>query len=538
MIIYLNMKIIILNIFFTLFVLNCMGQINFLNETKEIATFSTDKSFSKKYNKLMVNLLKDEPNNKKKNEVENKLITFFKNYLNNKSFEIREVANYQLGHYYAFGVFDPYFFDMKPSNINREILRPINKQLALSYLDKVKGPQGFLRLVPNTWLTNYEKGLGMASPECGFIVKEMANFILNQKKIDINFFNCGKYAMDYCDECISYYWDYPSLDAIINLLRILYELPQNHPLKTQLLPNISTDEIISLTLSFQKAGKKYETLYYGSLGAMRGDANCLIIVFDELSKSIINHYKIYHPAYEQTGYPYYVLSIKSFILGEYIKTISKNHDEILNKLSDYYSELGNEDYKNYTAEQKAKKIARRKAKWKNIGLALAQALSQIGSQYIAQNQHNLQQINSTELGNLNSFLDPRLAMRQVNNQYYKEYTQFCIYNKKPDGSSYTFDEWFTMRGQSEHNINNDSDYSKSSDLLHTHDFNKNTLTSRRCKKLSATDMAHCEGSGICQRCNGNKRYWDNSFGKGHWVDPCTTCGGTGKCPSCNGTVYR
>lgn len=530
------MKKIMLILILVLSVLNGMGQISFLNDTKGIATFSTDKSFSKKYTQLMEDLLESGSNIKKKNKAVSRLLSFFNSYSGNNTFLIREVVNYQLGHYYAFGVFDPYYGDNKPSNINREGLKPLNKELALSYLDKVKALQGFLRLIPNTWLTDYEMGLGMASSDCYFMITEIANFISNQKNMDVNFFNCGKYAMDYCDICVSYYWDYPSLDAIINLLSILYELPQKHPFKSQLLPSMSTDDIACLALSFQKAGKKYETLYYGALGAMRGDANCLIVMFDEFTNSITNHYRINHSAYERVGYPYEVLSVRSFVLGEQLKIRSNKNDEILAKLTDYYNELGDEKYENYKAEQKAKKIARRKEKWRNIGLAFAQALTQVGSQYIAQNQYNnVQQLNSIGVGNLNSLLDPRLAMTQVNNQYYNEYNQFCQYNRKSDGSLYTFDEWLAMRAQAVHNMNNSSVSDAGQDENVS---NSTPSSSRRCKKLSVTDMAHCEGSGICQRCNGEKRYWDDSFGVGHWVDPCTTCRGTGECPSCHGTGHR
>ena len=58
-----------------------------------------------------------------------------------------------------------------------------------------------------------------------------------------------------------------------------------------------------------------------------------------------------------------------------------------------------------------------------------------------------------------------------------------------------------------------------------------------CQKMSAGDNAHCGGNGVCSRCNGNKRYYDTSFGNARWV-PCGTCGQTGKCPSCHGTGYR
>lgn len=65
-----------------------------------------------------------------------------------------------------------------------------------------------------------------------------------------------------------------------------------------------------------------------------------------------------------------------------------------------------------------------------------------------------------------------------------------------------------------------------------------TSTNTRCKKLGASDMAHCEGTGVCQRCNGKKRYYTTELGIARWVDPCTTCGGTGKCPGCNGTGHK
>lgn len=64
--------------------------------------------------------------------------------------------------------------------------------------------------------------------------------------------------------------------------------------------------------------------------------------------------------------------------------------------------------------------------------------------------------------------------------------------------------------------------------------NSNALPSKICKKLSATDHAHCNGNGICSRCNGERVYLDNSFGLDKWVS-CTTCRGTGKCSGCNGT---
>ncbi|MDO4311210.1 MAG: hypothetical protein Q4C43_10930 [Prevotella sp.] len=61
---------------------------------------------------------------------------------------------------------------------------------------------------------------------------------------------------------------------------------------------------------------------------------------------------------------------------------------------------------------------------------------------------------------------------------------------------------------------------------------------KKCMKTSATDHAHCNGTGICSRCNGDGKYFDNSFGNAKWVDPCGSCNGSGKCSSCNGTGYK
>ena len=63
---------------------------------------------------------------------------------------------------------------------------------------------------------------------------------------------------------------------------------------------------------------------------------------------------------------------------------------------------------------------------------------------------------------------------------------------------------------------------------------RETSSPRKCMKLTATDNAHCNGSGICSKCDGNKKYFEN----GRWVVPCVVCGGSGVCPSCHGKGER
>ena len=140
-------------------------------------------------------------------------------------------------------------------------------------------------------------------------------------------------------------------------------------------------------------------------------------------------------------------------------------------------------------------------------------------------------------GNMNYLLDPNYAMSQVAAQEEQEYQNFSRNSKKPDGSSYTKNEWRTMKGQALQNMNNgntSSDYGGSSSSESV----SSSSSPRKCRKTSVSDMAHCNGSGICQRCNGDKRYYDTSFGNGRWVDPCIVCNGTGKCPSCGGKGVR
>lgn len=140
-------------------------------------------------------------------------------------------------------------------------------------------------------------------------------------------------------------------------------------------------------------------------------------------------------------------------------------------------------------------------------------------------------------GNMNYLLDPNYAIMQVSAKEEQEYQNFSRNFKKSDGSSYSKNEWRALQGQALQEMNSggsSSSYSGGSSSTST----SSSSPSRQCRKVSSSDMAHCNGTGVCQRCNGNKRYYDTSFGNSRWVDPCTACGGTGKCPSCGGRGTR
>lgn len=160
-------------------------------------------------------------------------------------------------------------------------------------------------------------------------------------------------------------------------------------------------------------------------------------------------------------------------------------------------------------------------------------------------------------GNMDYLLDPNYAMAQtmaqqnyynqvhnsilkqsisqVNAKEEQEYQEFCRYNKKSDGSNYTKDEWRALKGQAIQNMKEGNQgYSNNSSGTNS----SSSSSSRTCRKLSVSDEAHCNGTGVCPKCNGKKRYYDNSFGLDNWVDPCVVCNGSGKCPSCHGTGKR
>ena len=126
------------------------------------------------------------------------------------------------------------------------------------------------------------------------------------------------------------------------------------------------------------------------------------------------------------------------------------------------------------------------------------------------------------------------TINEVNAKEEQEYQEFCRSGfKKFDGTNYTKQEWRALVGQSIQDAKNGTSTRVSGNSSRS----TGTVSSstRVCRKWSASDLAHCNGNGKCPKCNGDKKYYDASFGIPHWVDPCVICNGSGKCPSCRGT---
>lgn len=154
---------------------------------------------------------------------------------------------------------------------------------------------------------------------------------------------------------------------------------------------------------------------------------------------------------------------------------------------------------------------------------------------IAQTMTQQQQLNQV------NYAIMRTSIQQMQTKEELEYQEFRKYNKKAHGSDYTKAEWHTLVGAALQSMQDSASGITGSTASGNGSYRSSTTTaptSRRCIKLSASDHAHCNGTGKCSRCNGQGRYYETSYGNSRWVTPCTYCGGNGKCRACNGTGYR
>lgn len=496
------------------------------NREKTIASFS-DKSFSKEYRKLFEELLKNENNLAKKQATENKMLSFFyKNEANTTSdgyiANTAEASAYQLGHYFAFGIFDPYYNDKRPSCISRTKSTPIDKQKALYYLNKVKIAQGYLRLLPDTWLTDYEKGLGMACLDTQIPQKDIVSYLSGVRKLD--FFKAGSYSKERFYPKLSYKEDY-SLNSLVTLLGILSKLPSNHPSYQQMLPQMETNKIISLALSYQKSRQFYETVYYSTIAALRGNANGVVVLIDEFAKMWGEEYKKNNPTAYRAGLFHQDLTTIVLGLNFILKDLDCDYNDLIIKIADYYTEIADGKFDAYSAEIKAQKAAKRGAIWKNIGNALLNTLRQMGNQMQYDKGSNY---NISDVGNFNSLINPQLAVSQVYNQLNMEYNAFCQSFKKFDGTAYSFNEWLAMRGQSTNPIRkNDITIGNGSQK------NKSRTSGKKCTTCNGTGRMSMEtfpeqygmDNSYKVKCNECGEYFPKSWGHTHVT--CTSCHGKG-----------
>lgn len=497
------------------------------NTEMEIASFS-DKTFSKKYKNLMKELIQNKDYTNKLRKTNNKLISFFqsheKNSINKSPTETEAASMYQLGHYYAFGFFDPYFKDELPSHIKRENASPINTDKALYYLNYTPIAQGYLRLIPNTWLTDYLKGLGMACLDVRINHKEAAEFLSDIN--DFNFFRAGLYATDYEVFGNSGVVKKVSIYGIINLLKILSELPANHPCKIQLLSHFDTDKIVNIALSYAKKERLYETLYYSSMAALRGNVNGILLLINEYFKAEKKQVLKYHPIEIEAGLFHQECITELMTLNLIFKEAGCKYEDVLFKIIDYYSETSDAYNKEFNAKIEAKKKERRRNMWKNIGIAVLNTLNNIN---IPTKTTSTSFPYKTTVGDFSSLIDPNVAISKAIDQINEEYLNFCKHFKKYDGTDYTFNEWLALCGQQHigNNIPNGTISTSSTQKTNTSSTQKVCTTcngtGRMPKDTNPAQFGYDNSYKV--KCNECGQYFPKSWGHTHVT--CTSCHGKG-----------
>lgn len=245
---------------------------------------------------------------------------------------------------------------------------------------------------------------------------------------------------------------------------------------------------------------------------------------------------------KKEGNAYYNIAAAYYNLENYKNAIAEADNCVLYANSQSLKEKAN-DLKIRCNSAIYQKKQQRVNKWLNVlGCALNVASIIIESNNGVRNYNN--NLNSNRSNYMSGFPDPNVAARQAIAQFpaYMEQqknqflTQYRRNFSMATGRMPTEDEEFQAYYQ--HCMSMNEAYAASNSVSSSH---STTLSSSsnshggfRCKKLHASDTAHCNDSGICQKCNGAKHYWDNTFGSNNLVDPCVICNGTGRCPSCGG----
>ncbi len=283
-----------------------------------------------------------------------------------------------------------------------------------------------------------------------------------------------------------------------------------------------------MALQYSKDKNHYSAIFYGCAAALRENPNGLIIFMNEWMQLYYNHCNADHKGFVEDGGYDYTISLRLFIWNSIFNSggISQ-FDDLFSKLSDLHNESGDNLYAEYTEKIKRQKKERRKQLWANIGMALLSCATQVGSQYLSY-QPGTQPTGPNVNYNLNTLLDPRLAMMQVQTQNISEYNSFCYYNKKADGSNYSYDEWMNMKAQAyalTQNSMNDTNNTQSSSIGKKDKTHKTSCslckgTGRIAKDTNPAQFRINNGKEKCQECG---EWFPASWGHTHVT-----------CPVCHG----
>lgn len=164
---------------------------------------------------------------------------------------------------------------------------------------------------------------------------------------------------------------------------------------------------------------------------------------------------------EESGELFYLKGISNYYLGEHKQALEDLKQALYLVDPETNPGLRNEIIECIESVEDARRIKKEQKQqmWANIASGVLQTGAAVYQAY-AQNEYykDLEKSGITpsgvvtdpsklSQGQLNQLIDPRLAMQQVYNQEMMEYQEFCRYNKKEDGSNYTFQEFQTFKGE-------------------------------------------------------------------------------------------
>lgn len=167
-----------------------------------------------------------------------------------------------------------------------------------------------------------------------------------------------------------------------------------------------------------------------------------------------------------TGELLYLKGISNYHLGEYKQSL----EDLKNGLTLVDAETNPGLRKSIiecietTENAKQMKSDERSRRWANIAGGILQAGATVYQGYAQMKQYeDWQKTGISPSGvvtdpsklsqsQLNQLADPMYAVQSVQQQDWLEYMEFCRYNKKADGSNYSHDEWWAMKGQAIMNL--------------------------------------------------------------------------------------
>ena len=164
---------------------------------------------------------------------------------------------------------------------------------------------------------------------------------------------------------------------------------------------------------------------------------------------------------EESGELFYLKGISNYYLDEHKQALEDLKQALYLVDPETNPGLRNEIIECIESAEDARRIKKEKRQqmWANIASGVLQTGAAVYQAY-AQNEYykDLEKSGITPSGvvtdpsklskeQLDQLIDPRTAMQQVYNQEMMEYQEFCRYNRKEDGSMYTFGEFQTMKGE-------------------------------------------------------------------------------------------